>query len=201
MATALVHIILISFAFRALVLKRALQTRRKLAVTSDAMIIVRIQEGRIALGAICRIEATDAVIDHTDTFLALFCVANETSTVSAFCALGGRRAFRAILQGSRAKYARFMVIGHMVALIADITIVNSRATHAINYDFLAKFAFFVHIEHELSLAGFAIVDIFTETAMRNEEIAVLASTSTDEIVVLAMGALIRSCAGFAMRQD
>lgn len=37
--------------------------------------------------------------------------------------------------------------------------------------------------------------------MRDEEIAVLAGTSTDEVVILAVGALISPRAGFAMRQD
>lgn len=125
MTATLIYIILISFAFRAFVLKRALQTRRKLTVASDAMIIVRIQEGRITLGAVCGIKAADAVIDHVDTFLALFCVTDEACPVCAFCALGGGRAFCAILQGSRAEYARFMVIGYVVTLIADITVVHS----------------------------------------------------------------------------
>ena len=37
--------------------------------------------------------------------------------------------------------------------------------------------------------------------MRDEEIAVLAGTSTDEVVILAEGTLISPRAGFAMRQD
>lgn len=98
MAAALVNIILISFAFRTFVLKRALQARRKLAITSDAVIVVRIKEGRVTFGTVCRIDAANAVINHINTLLALFCIANEASTVCAFRALCGRRTLRTILQ-------------------------------------------------------------------------------------------------------
>ena len=37
--------------------------------------------------------------------------------------------------------------------------------------------------------------------MWDEEIAILASSSTDEVVILAVRAFVRSCAGLAMRQN
>lgn len=37
--------------------------------------------------------------------------------------------------------------------------------------------------------------------MWDEKITILASSSADEVVVFAVRAFIRSCAGFAMRQD
>lgn len=81
MAAALVDIVLVCFAFGAFVLKRALQAGRELALASDTMIIVRIQKGRVALGAVSGVEAVDAVIDHIDALIALLSVADEACTV------------------------------------------------------------------------------------------------------------------------
>lgn len=81
MAATFVHVVLISFALGALVLKGALQTRGKLLIASDALIIERIEKRRVAFGAVSGIEAVNAVIDHVDTFIALFCIANESCSI------------------------------------------------------------------------------------------------------------------------